>query len=460
VTANQKRNRGIVAVSITQAMGCLVADTATDSIPKPVIERAKVSLIHNLAVGLAGRARVKVAHTMATHFWNLPAEATLLMDGARISFEGAAFANTALMNARSQDDTHAASTSHPGSPTMAAALAAAEISHSSGAEFLAAIVLGYEVLCRIGRDFDHLITERGFRAAAVLGGFGAAAAAARLIRLSAAETGHALGLMANMSGGLTQVWREGSSEGPLQLGFAARNGIAAVRAASVGASAAPHALEGLSGFYNAYAGTARAPHKAGEDSGQEWQLSEVTVKPYPVCAILQGPVGLFLDLVREHGITPEAVAEIAVDLSPYEAAYPGIDFAGPFSSSIATKMSAQFSLALAAIDGRVTPDGLDRVTDDRVMAVSRYVRVCADPAIEPRRSRVAIRLADGRKLSGSVDIPVGQPGFDEAARLAFSLRPEIGADEASIDRLVNEVAALDRAPALEKLIACAVACRG
>jgi 2-methylcitrate dehydratase PrpD len=438
----------------------LVADTSPDSIPAPVLRRAKISLIHNLTVGLAGRSRETVAHAMAERFWSAPKEASLLWNGARVSIDAAAFANAALINARSQDDTHAASTSHPGSPTMAAALAVGEAANCGGAEFLTAIVLGYEVLCRIGRDIDHLITGRGFRAAAVLGGFGAVGAASRLMRLSAQETANALGLMANLASGLAQVWREGSPEGPLQIGFAARNGLAAVRAASIGAGAAAYALEGPAGLFRAFADVASAPCGTGSEEDTGWQFDEVTVKPYPVCAILQGPVAAFLDLVRAHAVVSEDLAEITVALSPYEAAYPGIDCAGPFSSSIATKMSAQFSLALAAVDGRVTPDGLDRVADDTVLEVSHRVRVVVDPSIEPRMSRIALRLADGRILHGSVDVPIGRPSFAEAARFARSLAPEIGTDEASADRLIDAVAGLEDAPTIGPLIGCAVACGG
>jgi 2-methylcitrate dehydratase PrpD len=450
----------MTAPSLTQRMGRLVAETIADSLPTSILIRAKVSLLHNLAVALAGRSRETIAHVTAERFWGAPAESTLLFNGAGVSLEAAAFANAVLMNARSQDDTHAASTSHPGSPTIAAALAVAEAGNGSGVEFLTATVLGYEILCRIGRDFDHLFTERGFRAAAILGGFGAAAAAARLMRCSAQETTHALGLAANLSGGLAQVWREGSSEGPLQLGFAARNGIVAVRCAVAGATSAVHALEGESGFFRAYGGASRAPDEALDGIGVNWQLHEVTVKPLPVCAILQGPVGLFLDLVREHSITPQSLAEISVELSPYEAGYPGIDYGGPFSSSIATKMSAQFCLALAALHGRVTPDGLGRVTDDALLAMSRRVRVGAVPELQPRRSRITVRLVDGRRITGSVDTPVGQPSFEQAACFARSLAPEIGVDERLLGRLAEEVAGLEQASSVRGLVAVAVACGG
>jgi 2-methylcitrate dehydratase PrpD len=442
--------------SLTQTLGRLVADTAADAVPQAISERAKISLVHNLVVGLAGRARPVGAHRMARRLWGAPAEATMLHDGTLVTLEGAAFANAALLNARSQDDTHPASTSHPGSPTMAAALACAELRGATGAEFLSAVVLGYEVLCRVGRDFDEQITGRGFRAAAVLGGFGAAAAAGRLLRLSADEVAHALGLAANLAGGLAQVWREGSAEGPMQMGFAARNGLTAARLASCGATAARSALEGPAGFFRAFADADRPASEAMADIGTHWQLDEITVKPFPVCAILQGPVRLLLDLVAPDQPPP---ADITLALSPYEAGYPGIDHAGPFASATATKMSAQFSLALAAIDGRVTPAGLDRINDAGILALASRVRVQADPALAPRQCALSICLPNGQVRHARLSEPLGRPDFAEVTRFAHALAPEIGASTAAIARLVAAVHAVDRAPDLTDLITAACEAR-
>jgi 2-methylcitrate dehydratase PrpD len=438
--------------SLTEDLGDFIAATAFADIPEAVIARARVALVHNLAVALAGRGRETVACAAAERFWALPAEAMLLKSGRRASVEGAAFANAALMHARSQDDTHAGSTSHPGSPVMAAALALGEAEGSSGAELLRAIVLGYEALGRIGRDFDHLVTARGYRAAAVFGVYGATAAASCLLRLSGAQTAHALGLATHLSGGTAQVWTEGSAEGPLQLAFAARNGICAARLAQAGATAAREALEGRTGLYRALAGTTEAPREALEGLGTQWQIAEATVKPYPVCAILQGPVAALLDLARTEEFAPDTVREIAVDLSPYEAGYPGVDNPGPFASAIATKLSAQFSLALAVAAGRVTPEGLLRLEDPAVLSLAERVRVVRDPALEPRLSRISVTLDDGRCLASRVDAPVGQPDFAEIASFARALAPEMEMSEAGVERLAEAVAGLDQAPDLGALL--------
>ena len=444
------------APTLSETLGAFTARTDFAALPPAVVARAKVSLVHNLALAVAGRVRENLAHAMAERLWATPAEATLLHTGARVSVEAAAFANAALIHTRSQDDTHAGSTSHPGGVVMPAALAIAEQQQRSGAEFLTGLVLGYEILCRIGRDFDHLMTARGFRAAPVVGGFGAAAAAAKLMQLPAAQTAHAIGLASHLAGGLGQVWVEGSAEWPLQLGFAARNGVIAARTAQAGAVAGRFTLEGKGGFFRAYAGATDAPTEILQDLGEAWQFSEVTVKPHPVCAILQGPLDALLALMRAHRIDPAMVTEATLALSPYEAGYPGIDNAGPIVSETAAKMSAQFSLALALIDRRVSIEGLHRFADPAIAAVSAKIRVVAEPTLQERRCRIALRLNDGRAVTGEIATPVGQPDFTQIADFAAALAGEIGAPATIFDALIDAVDRLDRAPDLTALLAAIV----
>jgi 2-methylcitrate dehydratase PrpD len=451
-------NRKVEDISLSHELGEMVANLPLHAVPPPVLARAKVSLLHNLAVGLAGRRLERVAHVAAQTYWAQPAEATLLCNGRQVNAEGAALANAALMNIRSQDDTHAPSTSHPGSPTIGAALAMAESCGRSGLEFLVAVVLGYETLCRIGRDFDDQFTARGFRAAALLGGFGATVAAARLLRLNGAQTAHAIGLQVNFAGGVAQVWREGSAEAAWQIGMGARNGIVSARAAACGATSAAQALEGQAGFFQAFAGQRTGWEQVSQDFGTAWVFPEITVKALPVCAILQGPAALFIDLVRQHDLHAADIAGITLTLNPYEADYPGIDNAGPFASAIATKLSAQFCLGLAVTDRRITPDSLARVTDEQVLALARLVTVERDETVVPRLSRLAVRLTNGQALHGAVEAPVGKPDFSACADFVMSLAPEIGARDAAVSQLIAAVAVIDSAPDLKPLIAACAGC--
>jgi 2-methylcitrate dehydratase PrpD len=435
--------------SLAHFLARIVAATPPQEIGAAAMERAKVSLLHNLTVALAGRRVERVAHEIAWSHYRVPAEATLLASGRKASIEAAAFANGALFHVRSQDDTHPGSTSHPGGPVMAAALALGETCSASGEDFLAAIVLGYEALCRIGRDFDQQITARGFRTAAVLGGFGSAAAAARLMRLEEDRTAHALGLVAHLAGGLAQVWIEGSPEYPLQLGNAARNGIAASRAAASGARAALNALDGRRGFFNAFAGaTAEAVEATG--NFERWQIEEATLKPFPACAILQGPLELLLRMLGE--VEGREVQALRLHLSPYEASYPGIDNSESCASAAAAKMSAQFCLGNAIGRRRLAFSDLEDYADPGAIALSRRVTVVPDKDLADRQCRIHIRWRDGDVSEERLMEPVGRPAFSEVAAFALGMASEMEMRSSDVAALIEIVAGLEHEASLERLI--------
>ena len=68
--------------------------------------------------------------------------------------EWAVFSNAIAAHSIELDDTHSASSLHPAVVVIPAALAAAELEGSSGTEFIAAVVAGYEVACRLGRALN------------------------------------------------------------------------------------------------------------------------------------------------------------------------------------------------------------------------------------------------------------------------------------------------------------------
>lgn len=445
-----------MARTLTERLGDFVAHTRPADLPPEVITRAKTCLLHDLAVMLAGRQAEALAHDVVRKHYATPAESTLVWDGSRVSAEGAALANAALMHARTQDDTHFPSSTHTGATVIPAAIAMAEAEGASGEAFLTAMVLGYEIAGRVGREYDTITTPRGFRATALYGPFGAAAAAARLMRLPADRVTAALGFAANLSGGLGQTWVEGTSEWRFQVGIAGRQGIFAARLAGAGASAARESLEGVAGFYGAFGGTTEFASRAVADLGTAWEVPEVTLKPYPVCAIQQSPVGMMIDLATTHDLRPADVAEIVLHLNPYEAQYPGTDSVGPFTDQGGTLMSGQFCMAIALVERRASLAALFRFDDPVLDAVTRRCRIVADASVKPLSSRLTVRTVDGRSLTRET---IATPGlhrfsFAEEIELVRGLAPEMEMPAERAERLIAAVRDVDRRPSLADLVAC------
>ena len=189
-----------------------------------MVEKLRCNVLHNLGCAVA-------AYTAGEEIWatlrdRAPAEATLLCDGGAVAAEHAAFANAALMHTRAQDDTHFAAKTHVGA-AMSRRRWRWPSASGGRAPTCVAVVAGCEVAAAVGERLargDHrarLPRDSGVRDA-------------RRRRRGGLDPGprreqhaDAIAIASSFSGGLNQTWIDGTSEYRLQLGMAARNGIAA-----------------------------------------------------------------------------------------------------------------------------------------------------------------------------------------------------------------------------------------
>ena len=161
---------------------------------------------------------------------------------------------------------------------MPAVLAEGERLGASGRELIAAYVAGYETWGELAsRDADKH-HGKGWHPSAVFGAVAAAAAGARLAKLDAGRTAHALAAAASMAGGLTANF--GSMMKPLQVARAAQSGLIAARLAAKGFTASPDALEHRSGFLNAFSPAGRVRT---DDAIADWHILKngLNIKRYP-----------------------------------------------------------------------------------------------------------------------------------------------------------------------------------
>ena len=365
-----------------------------DDFPQAVVEKSKACLLYALAVGAASVARSQPA-VAARAFGADGGPATRFFDGARCDAATAAFGNGTLLHARTQDDAHPAG--HVGAVVVSAALAVAETVGAKESELIAALVAGYEVALRIGRDHAADLSARGFRTTPAYGVFGAAAAAGRLLGLSHDAMTHALALAANMGAGLREYSEAGSEDYAFQAGFGASNGIIAARLAAAGATGAASALDGKAGFFRAF-GEARSDYgrRVADRLGEAFEMLAVTYKPYPICQFHRGLVR-GMSILRERA-GPAELQAATLRMHPFEADFFGVRYAGPFTTFPQTFMSAPFCAALGWTRGAATLAGLTDFKARDVLAVVPRIAIVAD-ATRPRYSpRVEVRLSSGASL--------------------------------------------------------------
>ncbi|MBB4787415.1 MmgE/PrpD family protein [Streptomyces rapamycinicus] len=437
---------------VVERLGDFAAGIELDQVPAAVVARAQDCLVHALVVGAAG-AGVGFGETAEAALGGADCgEAHLLASGRTATAPLAAFANSALLHARAQEDTHG--TFHPGVATIPAALAAAEAERVDGPTFLAAVLAGYEV----GTAVSDPLTERTtppFRATGLFGPLAAAAAAGRVLGLGASPLASALGLASAFAGGGSEPFAAGTDEWHYQTGVAAMNGLLAARLAKAGARGSTSAIEGQAGFLDCFVrGRAPQPDGLAAELGRRWRILDVTFKPYPVCAFNQTPALVAARLATTHGVKPADVASLVVRMNEREAVYPGVGSSGPFREVAQTLMSVRFGIAVALAEGHITYAALTRFDDPTLLDLVERIVIVPEASRPPKTAAATLTLVDGRQIRTAIEDSSQELSWDsaEVRDNARRLRPETGFTEEGLEALFAAVAALPEANSLDGLL--------
>lgn len=390
---------------------------------------------------------------------------TVLGFGFRTSPVMAAFANGAMAHALDFEDTHDATLVHPHAAVVPAALAVAEFAGGvSGRDFLDAIAIGADISCRLALGLTESVEKRGFYFIPMLSAYGAAAAAARLSRLSEPEIVQSFALascQAVFSDAL--VAYPPSHLRAVRDGFSARAGVTAALLARRGVEAFDRPIEGPGGLYANYArgkyDTGRILHALGQD----YEGAKVSFKPWPSCRGTHAFVEAALSLKRENAVDPARIARIDVTVSPFFAVLcePPEQKRRP-KTAIDAKFSIPFTVAVALSQGDVslTDFSHERLSDPKLHAFADKVHHAVEaswPFAQSTRGALTLSLADGRKLSREVAAPLGHPRnpMDESAMMrkfvdcfASARHPM---DAAAMRRLVERLEGIEQIAEMREL---------
>jgi 2-methylcitrate dehydratase PrpD len=456
------RGKLVSVASVAEQWSEHCLSTPFERLPADVVEQAKRALLDYVGVAIGG-ASMPMAQIATTYFVELGGrpEASLILDERRLPAIHAALVNGVYGHALDMDDGHRLAAGHPGVATLPAALAAAEVHQSSGAELLRAIVFGYEVFVRIGAHVNPAHLKRGFHTTATVAPFAAATAVGLLAGLDAAQLTRALGLAGLQGAGLMEVFHDGAMAKPFQTARGSAAGLLAADLAARGAAGPRTILEGVQGFLEAMCGD-RAPDRLVEGLGpdMDWAIRGVYFKLYAACRHTHAAVDAARLLRDAYDLRPEQVERVVV--RTYDVAnrlcgatvLPG----GPSEA----KFSLPFTIALGLTVGHAgqacfTPE---TVADETLRALASRVRVEIDPAIEreyPAKRTAALDLTttDGRLLRAEVPIARGEPELplsqaDVEAKFLDNARAGLSEEQAKA--VVAEVRALDTRRSCSRLI--------
>lgn len=408
-----------MSVGTTRLLARLVAQTRWQDLPEAVRHEGVRSFVNWLgcAIGGAPHPGVAAAARAATVFGGTPA-ATLLGMKRRADPMAAALVNGISSHVLDFDDTHEGTLIHPSAPVLSAALALAEARGTSGAELLAAFLLGVETACRVGMAVSPAHYDAGWHITGTAGAIGAGAAAARLLGLDAERTAWAIGLAATQPVGLRVHF--GAMAKSFHPGRAAQNGILAALLAAEGFDAAPDAIEGRRGFASVLS-TAFAAERIEKGLGERWEILRNTYKPFACGLVVHPVIDLCIRLRAERGFSVEGIERVQLRVHPLV-----LDLTGKTepASGLEGKFSVFHAAAVALLDGAGGEAEFSdaRVRAKEVIALRRRVEAIVDETCRRTEAEVALMMRGGSELRASTATPLGSlenPMSDDALGTKF-----------------------------------------
>ena len=440
------------ALSTTQILGRFVTDSRFESLPESLRHEGRRSILNHVgcALGVARDPAVITALEIMREASGKQS-VTVLGQRDRLGVMEAAFVNAIASNLLDYDDTHLRTVIHPSAPVAPVAFALGEETGASGAEVLHAFLLGAEIACRIGNAVSPGHYARGWHITASCGVFGAAAAAARLMRLSAEQTADALGIAASQSGSIVENLATAAKN--IGVGNAARNGILAARFAARGYRAAPLALEGRLGWARAM-GDEPVLAEITEGLGQRWEIAHNTYKPYAAGIVFHAVIDACLALRESLGVAVAQIARVTVAGDALLLARGDRVVRNERDTRVSIHHCAAIALALGRAD--VADFEMPAVQDPTLATLRAKVMAECDADLPRGAARVTVTLTDGSTHHAYVEHPRGSaehPLSDDELAAKYRANAALGGTTADVEGQIAALWALDRSASIAPLMA-------
>jgi 2-methylcitrate dehydratase PrpD len=455
--------------SLTAYVARFITETQASRIPADVMHLGMRSILDGIGLALAGNAAESgsiVRQYLKTLGCPTGKGCTVIGTSLKVPARFAAFANGIAIHADDYDDTQLAVAkdrvygllTHPTAPALPPALALGELGNRSGRDVLTAYQVAVEVETKIAEAINPRHYDEGFHSTATIGAIGAAAGAAKLLKLDVEQTQRALGIGASQAAGLRESF--GTMTKPFHPGRSAESGVVAAEFAKLGWTSTPIVLEAGRGFFQA-AGGGYDPAAIEGKLGNPWTFASpgVSIKPHPSGSLTHPGMGLMLELIRKHDIRPQQVVRVKVGTNRH---MPNALIHHRPKNELQAKFSMEFCMAILLLERKAgLAEFTDQVVNRRdVQAMIERIEFGVHPeaeaaGYEKMTTLIEIELTDGRRISGRADFGKGSPANpmsdDELAAKFRECAAWGKLPRASADKVIEMVFGLDELKSIRSL---------
>jgi 2-methylcitrate dehydratase len=393
-----------------------------DHLSPGAIQSAKLYLFDSFGCALGGSRQhdVQIALDHFKEMGGTPA-CTVLVDGFKTNPVDAAFLNALMIRAMDYNDIYwKADPSHP-TDIIPAGLSICELNGLGGKDLILATIIGHELEMRFCEAGIPGVREYGWHHA-TLTAFVSPIVAGRMMKLTAEQIQHAIGISASHScslGAVTagKLTNMKNTVDPMSTA----GGVEAALLAKRGYSGPEHVIDGKEGLTHVFGHdwdlsklTADLPTRVGD----HYKILDCSMKSFPIEALSHAPLTAMMKIVAEHPrkFSPDQIAEIRVEVIARAADILGDPAKYRPTSKETADHSLPYSLAVGLVDGMVTPLQFkqERIDDPKLIPIMDKIKVVANEEFESlfpkfQPSQVTITLVDGKSFQQRVDVPKGDP---------------------------------------------------
>ena len=394
-------------MGITESLARFIVETPSDAIPAKVRREALRSLVNWAGCALGGSRHPAVEAALAALAPFAGAgRASVLGRSERVDVLHAALFNGISSHVLDFDDTHPGTLVHPSGPVLSALLALAQHHSISGADFLDAIVMGIETECRVAQVVGDAHYAIGWHVTGTAGGFGAAAACGRALKLDTLHMTWALGIAATQAAGLREMF--GSMCKSLHPGKAAQNGLGAVLLAQAGFTSSTQSIEGPRGFANVMSSE---PHEDRllDGIGERWETLNNTYKPYACGLVIHPVIDACVAAHASGKVAPGDIDRVLLQANPLVLELTGK--ARP-TTGLEGKFSVYHAAAMVLIEGCSVSSHFTDAAVNRPEVTALRERVTVESMVDLRvdEARATIVLRNGTRWEHHVEYALGSLG--------------------------------------------------
>src|SRR5215470_18034943 len=411
------------------------------ALPAEVSERTTWHVLDTFAAIVSGSelSPGRVALKFAREYGGKPV-ATIACDTVLLGPIEAAVVKGTMAHADETDDTLAPGPWHPGSNVVPAALAGGEQFGVSGAHFLRAVVLGYDVGTRVMAAIQPGLANSHKLSYGIAGVFGSGAAAACTARLDERQMRWVLSYCAQQSSGIESFPRdlEHIEKGFVFAGMPARSGVTAALLVHAGWNGVNDIMSGPDNFIIANAATGKAEPLI-DKLGERYELMRANIKKWTVGQPIHAPLDALEALFKKQPIDVARIREIVLRYQPGSIT----------DNSGASDINVQHAVAVMLTDKTLTFRSIHdaaRLHDPAIVTLRNKIRL--DPGTQsPRPPLFRITMDDGTVIVqdgigpvlGTAQNPMTRDQL--IAKCRDLMTPVLGASQTT--RLIEKTLALD-----------------